>query len=254
MRTVSVKVTAGAYIGEEDIVSAQECRNFLVSVANDLPSVTTKYREWLPNLVLSGDDKRLALAYALASGYLWSNERLPLGSLPKDLTSAYTKIFRYKLRVIWHRAIGSIEENPHSAAMRLIMETRDFQSSRRKNRNDRDADPDIITWYRKSWQALDWLHRNTDKLRRCGIAECRIHPYFIVSPAHKIYCSDTCKELAEVARVDERVKEQAAARKAKVGKSRIGPEGSENISKVQKARWAENRKDAKKKTLLEPSV
>lgn len=246
MKIGSVEVTAGAYIGEDDIVSAQECKDFLVAVASDLPNVATKYREWLPSLVLANDDKRLAQSHTQASGYLWSNEVLPLGSLPKDLTSAYMMIFRFKLRVVWLRAVGFIKENPHSAATRLTMETRDFQSSRRKNRDDRNADPDIITWYRKSWQALDWLLNNTDKLRRCGIANCRIHPYFIVSPAHKTYCSNTCKELAEVARVDKRVKAQAAKRKAGATKSRISLEGSINISETQKALWAKRRKAAKK--------
>jgi hypothetical protein len=130
--------------------------------------------------------------------------------------------------------------------MRLIMELRDFQSSRRQNRGDRAADPNIVAWYRKSWQALDWLQRNTDKLRRCGIADCRIHPYFIVSPAHKTYCSDTCKELAEMARVDERVKAQAEGRRTATAKRRISPEGAEKIAKAQKARWAKRKKAVKK--------
>lgn len=233
------------YIGKEDIVSAQECRDFLMAVANDRPSVMTKYRDWHPKLILSGDDRRLARAYEVLSGYLWSNERLPLSSPPKDLIGFHVMMFRFRLRVIWLRATASIQEDPEAAVMRLIMELRDFQSSRRRNRDEREADPNIMAWYRKSWQALDWLQRNTDKLRRCEIADCKILPYFIVSPTHKKYCSDTCKELAEIARVDERVKAQAEGRKTATAKRRISPQGAKNIAEAQKARWARRKKAAK---------
>jgi hypothetical protein len=66
-----------------------------------------------------------------------------------------------------------------------------------------------------------------------------------VSHTHKKYCSDTCKELAEIARVDERVKEQAAERKATAKKGRISAEGKKRISEAQIARWAKHKKRKK---------
>jgi hypothetical protein len=233
------------------LVSAEECQDFLVATANDLPSMMTKYGEgrWLPHFKaedLPDYEALLRLSYEALNGYHWANAKLPLSQPPKDLTRFYAMIFTHKLRLVWHRALGlaSMGEDPQAAVMRLIMDTRSFQQVRRLV--GISISPSAAPWCSRSLDALDWLYRNTDKLRRCVIAGCRIYPYFIVSPAHKTYCSDTCKELAEMARVDERVKEQAAARKAKGRTSRISPEGSENISKRQKARWAENRKDEKK--------
>ncbi len=212
-------------------------------MANDLPSVMTKYGEgrWLPHFeaeFLRDYGALLELSYKALESYHWKNEKLSLRPPPKDLTRFYAMIFTHKLRLVWHRAVGlaSIDEEPQAAVMRLIMDTRSFQQVRRMV--GISISPSAAPWCRRSLDALNWLHRNTDKLRRCEIAECRIHPYFIVSPAHKTYCSNTCKELAEMARVDERVKAQAEGRKTATTKRRISPEGAEKIAKAQKARWA----------------
>lgn len=238
------------YIGKRDIVPVRECQDFLVAVVNELPSMKAKYWEgkWFPlfeDRYRSEYEALLALAYEALKGYHWKNSELPLGPPPKDLTRFYAMIFTHKLRLVWHRALGlgSSGEDPQAAVMRLILDTRSFQQIRREV--GVSIPPSATPWCYRPLDALTWLYRNTDKLRRCGVAECKIHPYFIVSPAHKTYCSTPCKELSEMARGAERAKEQAA-RRVTTKENRISPEGLKNISEAQKLKWAKRRKAAKK--------
>jgi hypothetical protein len=103
-------------------------------------------------------------------------------------------------------------------------------------------------WCLKTESALVWLEHNTDKLRLCGIADCK-YPYFIVTPSRKKYCSDYCQDVAEVERSKERVRINAEEKKAAtlggqgVKKSRLSPDGSARISRAATAKAERLRKE-----------
>lgn len=240
--------------------SVREQQDFLLAVVNDLPNVMTKYKGWLPNPTLPSDRQAFASIYEMfylwrivtegkpdwnpssdpkefTRAYLrwqnsWSDAKIP--SDPKELTRTYLRWQTFKLKVVWDKALASNWEDALSAANNMIVETTRY-----------DAALYAAPWLRKTKQALEWLYENTDRLRRCGFAECKTYPYFIVSPTRKKYCSDRCKELAEIARIDERNKDQVASRQASGANGRISLEGKINISKAQKERWAKRRKAAK---------
>jgi hypothetical protein len=221
--------------------SARELQDFLLAVVNDLPSVMTKYGNWLP----PSDGRAVDFDYMVRP---WEGAMRPICASPKDLPRLYVATQRHKLRLVWNKALGLsvpeafCEENAQSMVRQMSDETRIIKPKH----NVLYAFVGAELWLRKTKQALEWLYENTDKLRRCGIEECKVYPYFIVSAKHKKFCSDTCKEHAEIARGVERAKEQAAARGSKGEKHRISPEGKIEIAKAQRARWAKVRKAAKK--------
>jgi hypothetical protein len=156
----------------------------------------------------------------------------------------YATILGYKLRVIWHRAEAG--RNPEAAVARLITQTRDFQHVRygciRSGEfAPGEVGPDGSPWCRKTLGALEWLKKNTHKLKRCGISECKRFPYFIVSPSHKTYCSDVCKEIAEMMRGAEKAKTEAADRQSETKVRYLSPEGAKKISEAAKKRHEEAR-------------
>jgi hypothetical protein len=177
---------------------------------------------------------------------VWQNPHVPPYIFRKDDEHLYENALRYRLRVIWHRAASG--NTAEAAVRRLICEMREafYRSSERYY--DKEKPNDNCEWFTKDCRALEWLEHNTHKLRLCAIADCK-HPYFIVTPSRKKYCSDYCQDVAEVERSKERVRIAAEAKKAAALSGQntkpqgLTPEGRERIVRAVKRKWEQRRRE-----------
>ena len=110
---------------------------------------------------------------------VWQNSHLRPFQFPLDERQVFEEMLRRKLRVIWYRAASG--DNPRAAVERLRSGTREFQHICGGAHIGIAAKPDFAGWVIKTNSALEWLERNTPKLRFCGIADCKI-PF--LSPPH----------------------------------------------------------------------
>lgn len=220
--------------------SIQECMKFLQDVASGRRTAQARFADWFPDF--SKGDLRKVVAYMSGRVSLpyWQHPDVSPFAPSTNDRDTYEHMLRHRLRIIWHRADSA--DNPRAAVQRLRSETREFQHLLYKVRPGFESKPDWTVWMLKTVDALNWLERNTHKLRLCGIKNCRVSPYFIVSRSHKTYCSTTCQELAEV----ERIIEREAAMKKAVVKPRLSSEGRERISVAAKARWKKYRANKKR--------
>jgi hypothetical protein len=218
---------------------------FLEAVVRDRETVSQRFKDWFPDfsngdlsLILAGFYPRMKLPF-------WHNRNVDEFKPSPDDRQSYEGMFRHKLRIIWRRA--NSDGNPKPAVIRLLTETREFlhlMLEVRRAGGTKEAD---VRWFVNTSEALEWLERNTHKLRLCAIEDCK-HPYFIVTPSRKKYCSDYCQEVAEVERSRERVRIEAEKKKAAVlsgqvaKPSRLTPEGRERIVRAVKRRWEQRRR------------
>lgn len=213
---------------------------FLQTVARGADIQKSPFEGWFPDF--SNPSIGKAMEYLRGSMALpfWQSRGVPRSVLSKDNRYAYEEVFRYKLRVVWHRAIVG-NNNPQAAAAHLRTEMRGFE-----NFIHEGTLTSLGLWCRRADSALRWLESNTHKLRLCGIADCKSR-YFIVTPTRKKYCSKYCQSSAEIERSKNRVRAVAEAKKnAGAGgqggkKPRLSPEGRARISKAAKAK-AERRR------------
>jgi hypothetical protein len=175
----------------------------------------------------------------------WQSSGVPRLIPSKDNRQAYEEVFRYKLRVVWHRAKAG-NNNSQVAAKRLRSDNREFG-----NLIHLGTTTSFDPWCQKTDSALRWLESNTHKLRLCGIADCK-SPYFIATASRKKYCSRYCQSVAEIERSKGRVRADAEAKKAAalggqgLKKRVLTPEGRERISKAAKAKAARLRLERQK--------
>ena len=223
---------------------------FLQAVVRNRGTTSQGLRGWFPILSKhSPHDAMLMFAQDGIDRAVWQNPHVPPYILRGDDEHIYVEALRYRLRVIWHRAASG--DTPEAAVRRLICEMREafYRSSERYD--DKEKPNDNSNWLMKTCRALEWLERNTHKLRICGIADCK-NPYFIVTPSRKKYCSDYCKEFAEVERSRERsrrtegTKDVAALGVQGGKKPRLSPKGHERISKAAKAKAQRLRTEKKR--------
>ena len=166
----------------------------------------------------------------------WQSRSVPRHVLSKDNGQAYDEAFRYRLRVVWHRAIAG-NNNPLAAASRLRTETRGFEGFVHGG-----TLTTLEPWCKKTDEALRWLEDNTHKLRLCGIADCKF-PHFVATKTRKTYCSDNCQETAEVNRSKERVAAQGVR---EIKKRELTPEGRKRIVRAVNARWEKYRREKRR--------
>jgi hypothetical protein len=223
--------------GKRGTPSVKARMDFLQAVVCGRGTESQRFKDWFPDFSKGGLRSGVQWLRDEMELPCWQNQSVPLIIPSEDSRQAYEEILRYMLRVVWHRAIA--EDNPQVAAVRIRLETRGLQHFTRNARGEGGSKPGLTEWVIKTERALEWLERNTHKLRRCGIADCK-HPYFIVTPSRKTYCSDYCKEVAEVERSKRRVavvqakKAEAVAHGAKP--SRLTPQGTTTISEAAKAK------------------
>lgn len=218
---------------------------FLQNVARGADIQNTQFEGWFPDFSKSSIDRGMEYLRGHMTSSFWQSSGVPRLIPSKDNRQAYEEIFRYKLRVVWHRAkAGNI--NSQVAAERLRSDNREFGNLIREGTTT-SFDP----WCQKTDSALRWLGSNTHKLRLCGIADCK-SPYFIATASRKKYCSKYCQSAAEIERFKRRVRTAAESKKAAalggqgVNKPRLSPEGRERISNAAKAKAARLRLEKKR--------
>jgi hypothetical protein len=213
-------------------VTVDECRDFLEAVVNDRPGLRSRYAGWLAPLCSPHEYELLRNLYGQVP-HLWTHVNVKPPRFPEKPDEAYLTLLRHRLRVIWERAASG--NNPKAPVMRLWTQIRQIEHERYHLCKTRPWPPDFHSpWLRWTEQSLEWLSKNTHKLLRCRLPECRKFPYFIRTKPHQKYCSETCSALAERKRV--------VARSKRPNKSnRLSNEGRARISAGVKKRWEEYR-------------
>jgi hypothetical protein len=226
---------------ERGAPSVKARMTFLETVVRGRGTATQRFKDWFPDFSKGSLGSGIRWLRGQLELPYWQNQNVPLNIPSEDIRQAYEEILRYKLRVVWHRAIAG--DSPQIAAARIRHETRGLQHFTRRARGEAESKPGQTKWVQKTESALMWLEYNTHKLRLCAIADCK-SPYFIASASRKKYCSDYCQEIAEVERSKERVRIAGEAKKAGQGSkpSRLTPEGRERIVRGVKKRWEKRRR------------
>jgi len=222
--------------------SAEECREFLVAVTNSRPGFLGRFREWFPqHTPQDGEEYAVLLSLYRRLVPLWVHPNVPLGEAPKNATDLYILLLRHKLRVVWERALG--HRNPEAAVRRLWAETREIEHvydsiAHRRWANEvlrLQVQPTKTETYEefklRFWRidrAMVWLQRNTHKLMKCALPDCRKYLYCIRGKSDQKYCSPACAALAESKRISQRLTLRAT------GASRLSPEGRAKIVAGQK--------------------
>lgn len=216
---------------------------FLQTVACGVDIQKSQFEGWLPDFSKPGIDKAMEYLRGHMALPFWQSRSVPRPVLSKDGRQAYEEVLRYKLRVVWHRAIAG-NNNPQAAAAHLRTETRGFEGFIHETTLSA-----LGLWCQRTDSALRWLEDNTHKLRICVIATCPNSRYFIATAFRKTYCSDYCQETAEVQRSKDRVRIEAEKKKAAVlsgqgtKPSRLTPEGRERIVRAVKQKWEQRRRE-----------
>lgn len=221
--------------------STKDCIEFLQAAVCDRLESRKRWLSWLPNFTRAESSQILAVFYRKMKLPVWRHKDVPYFTQPTNNRRAYEEMLRYKLLIVWCRALTG--DVPEEAVARLRSEIRELQHYLHCAWPETEPKPDLTSWCVRTLIALEWLGRNTRKLRRCGISACQEFPYFIATPSHKKYCSRRCQEIAEVERVCERQKRlaeektQSALNGGMAKLRRLSAEGRERISKAAKAKW-----------------
>jgi predicted nucleic acid-binding Zn ribbon protein len=214
---------------------------FLQKVACGIDIQKSQFEGWLPDFSKPRIDKAMEYLRGNMALPFWQSRSVSRPVLSKDGRQAYEEVFRYKLRVVWHRAIAG-NNNPQAAAAHLRTETLGFEGFIHNN-----TLTTLEPWCQRTDSALRWLEDNTHKLRICAVATCSNSRYFIATKSRKTYCSDYCQDTAEVERSRQRArrlneaKDVAALGRQGSKKPRLTSEGRERISKAAKAMWEKRR-------------
>jgi hypothetical protein len=218
---------------------------FLQNVVRGVDIQKAQFKGWPPDF----SNPRIGSAMEYLRGHMtssfWQSSGVPRLIPSKDNRQAYEEVFRYKLRVVWHRAKAE-NNNSQVAAKRLRSDNREFGKLTHVG-----TTMSFEPWCRRTDSALRWLESNTHKLRLCGIADCK-SPYFIATASRKKYCSKYCQSSAEIERSKGRVRANAESKKAAalggqgLKKRVLTPEGRERISKAAKAKAARLRLEKQK--------
>jgi hypothetical protein len=240
-------------IRKQKSVTADQCRDFLVAVANAEDKALSagtrrrfekRYRDWFPKDILADDfNFQIFIDRLHYHGLSWLTllpefgrpskgegiaRELRSEEKPQNELQWHVAMLREALCEIWK--INEIRDARYALGV-LWHFTRDY-----RRWGYSLPPPGVPDWRIRTLAAFDWMDKNLHRLRICTNPECRETRYFVREENSQKYCRKACAERGQELKREEQKRSEPRKRV-------LSEEAKRAISRAQKKRWRKYRAD-----------
>jgi hypothetical protein len=219
-------------IRKQKSVTADQCRDFLVAVANAEDKALSagtrrrfekRYRDWFPKDIFA-DDFTVQIDL---DGFYSHRSDLRSEEKPQTEFQWHVAMLRDELRDIWTDEISEAQ---------YVLSFVGHHTRKYRRWGNSLPPPGVCDWRIRTLAACDWMAKNLHRLRICTNPECRENRYFVREENSQKYCCKACAERGQELKREEQKRSEPIKRV-------LSEEAKRAISRAQKKRWREYRAD-----------